>query len=115
MDNNTFLMARPVTEIAGAILDSSRQWVPHALGLLVGYPLVIGALRYRRLRQLHQKYPYKTREDMAKMTDEDAFEIQKTVAQFEFPFMFIKSLQFALFRVCVTPSPHPQRVNAWPV
>lgn len=36
---------------------------------------------------------------MATMTDQDAFEIQKAVVQFEFPFMFIKSLQFALFRV----------------
>lgn len=36
---------------------------------------------------------------MSKMTDEEAFQIQKQVAQLEFPLMFIKSLQFALFRV----------------
>lgn len=100
MDNNTFLVVQPVTDIARAILDSSpRQWIPYALPLLLGYPLVARVLRYRRLRQLHRDYPYKTRADMAKMTDDHAFQIQKTVAQLEFPFIFIKSLQFALFRV----------------
>ena len=106
MDNSTSFVVQPVTNIARAVLDSSpREWVPYALGLLAGYPLVIGALRYRRMRQLHRDYPYKTREDMAKMTDEEAFHIQKTVAQLEFPFMFIKSLQFALFRVGHTIKP----------
>lgn len=100
MDNNTFLVVQPVTNIARAILDSSpRQWIPYALPLLLGYPLIARVLRYRRLRQLHRDYPYKTRADMAKMTDDHAFQIQKTVAQLEFPFIFIKSLQFALFRV----------------
>lgn len=50
---------------------------------------------------MHKKYPYVTREDMANMTDDHAFEIQKATAQLEFPFMFVKALQFALFRVCI--------------
>lgn len=73
------------------------QWLPYAVGLALGYPLLTNSLRYRRLHKLHKQYP--TRESMSKMTDEDAFQIQKAVAQLEFPFMFIKSLQFALFRV----------------
>jgi hypothetical protein len=44
---------------------------------------------------------------MAKMTDDHAFQIQKTVAQLEFPFIFIKSLQFALFRVNHISVAHP--------
>ncbi|KAJ5391538.1 hypothetical protein N7509_007028 [Penicillium cosmopolitanum] len=105
MDNNTFLVVQPVTNIARAILDSSpRQWIPYALPLLLGYPLIARVLRYRRLRQLHRDYPYKTRADMAKMTDDHAFQIQKTVAQLEFPFIFIKSLQFALFRTYGIPT-----------
>lgn len=106
MDNSTSFVVQPVTKVARAVLDSSsREWIPYALGFLAGYPIVIGALRYRRMRQLQRDYPYKTREDMAKMTDEEAFHIQKTVAQLEFPFMFIKSLQFALFRVGHTINP----------
>ncbi|KAJ5096468.1 hypothetical protein NUU61_005824 [Penicillium alfredii] len=78
--------------------------LPYALGLLFVYPVVTTSLRFRRRHQLHQQYPYPTRESLARMTDEDAFEIQKTVAQLEFPFMFIKSLQFALFRTYGIPT-----------
>lgn len=78
---------------------TSPQWLPYALALLLGYPLLIRALRYQRVNSLPKKYNYPTRESMAKMTDEEAFQIQKAVAQLEFPFIFIKSLQFALFRV----------------
>jgi hypothetical protein len=37
---------------------------------------------------------------MHSMTDQDAWAIQKTIMQTEFPFIVLKSLQFALFRVC---------------
>lgn len=33
------------------------------------------------------------------MTDHDAWAIQKQILQGEFPFMVLKSLQFALFRI----------------
>lgn len=33
------------------------------------------------------------------MTDYEAWEIQRTLLWLEFPFVFAKSLQFALFRV----------------
>ncbi|THC91129.1 hypothetical protein EYZ11_009419 [Aspergillus tanneri] len=38
------------------------------------------------------------------MTDDDAWAIQKVLAQLEFPFIFIKSLQFALFRTYGIPT-----------
>lgn len=86
-----------------AILDAApRQWLPYAVAVAIGYPMLTRSLRYRRVKELHRKYPYKTRDDMAKMTDDDAFEIQKVVAQLEFPTIFVKALQFALFRVCQT-------------
>lgn len=37
---------------------------------------------------------------MRSMTDQDAWTIQKIIMQTEFPFIVLKSLQFALFRVC---------------
>lgn len=73
---------------------------PYALALLIDYPLLTRSLRYRRLRQLHKQYPYTTRESMTRRTDEEAYQIQKSVLQLEFPFVFVKALQFALFRVC---------------
>ncbi|KAJ5166834.1 uncharacterized protein N7482_005615 [Penicillium canariense] len=105
MNNVTVRAAQPLSDAAKAILDAApRHWIPYALGLLVGYPLLTSGLRYQRLRTLHKKYPYATRADMAKMTDDHAFEIQKSVAQLEFPFMFIKALQFALFRTYGIPT-----------
>ncbi|PYI12527.1 hypothetical protein BO78DRAFT_392369 [Aspergillus sclerotiicarbonarius CBS 121057] len=38
------------------------------------------------------------------MTDDDACEIQKVLVQLEFPFIYLKSLQFALFRTYGIPS-----------
>lgn len=78
---------------------TASQILPYVAGLLLAWPVVTMSLRFYRLRKLHEKYGYHTRESLAKMTDQDAFEIQRQVAQLEFPFMFIKSLQFALFRV----------------
>lgn len=73
---------------------------------LGGYLALASTLRFQRRRSLHQKYPYTTRESMSKMTDQDAFTIQKTILQMEFPFIVLKSLQFALFRVCIRSSPN---------
>lgn len=75
------------------------QMLGYTLIGLVAYPTIVSLLRFRRLRKLHEKYNYPTRESMAHMTDNDAWEIQTIVAQLEFPFIYIKSLQFALFRV----------------
>ncbi|KAJ5793977.1 hypothetical protein N7457_000576 [Penicillium paradoxum] len=82
----------------------STQLLPYAVGLLLAWPVVTISLRFQRLRKLQKKYDYPTRESLAKMTDEEAFEIQKQTAQLEFPFMFIKSLQFALFRTYGIPT-----------
>ncbi|KAJ5852302.1 uncharacterized protein N7529_011687 [Penicillium soppii] len=89
---------------AGRAITASSQLLPYTAGLLLAWPVVTITLRFQRLRKLHKQYDYPTRESMAKMTDEEAFQIQKQVAQLEFPFMFIKSLQFALFRTYGIPS-----------
>lgn len=115
MENATSFLtshAQPLTEAAKGLLDKvPEQWLPYALGLLVGYPILTNTLRYGRLRKLQKKFNYPTRESLAKMTDDEAFEIQKAVGQLEFPFIFMKSLQFALFRVRRFPNPslHLQR------
>ncbi|KAJ5778758.1 hypothetical protein N7520_002004 [Penicillium odoratum] len=41
---------------------------------------------------------------MSKMTNHDAWKIQKTILQMEFPFIVLKSLQFALFRTYGIPT-----------
>lgn len=79
------------------------------ISLILGaYVLLVRSLRYRRIRQLEAHYNYRTRASMAKMTDHEAWEIQRAMAQYEFPFTVEKSLQFALFRVGT-----PLRPDVW--
>lgn len=72
--------------------------------VLLCYTLLCRTLRFRRLRKMLTKYPYKTRGDMARMTNEEAQEIQKELIQCEFPFTMNKALQFALFRTYGIPT-----------
>ncbi len=68
--------------------------------VLAAYLLIQKSLRYRRLKRLQRVYrKYTTREEMASMTDHDAWEIQKQMLAMEFPSATLKALQFALFRV----------------
>ncbi|KAE9987389.1 hypothetical protein EG327_003835 [Venturia inaequalis] len=71
---------------------------------IVGYVYLCRVLRYRRLQQKHALYPYKNREDFAKMTNQHAYEIQKYLFGVEFPFTMQKALEFALFRTYGIPS-----------
>jgi hypothetical protein len=101
-------MAASVTDLSrfilGIIQDASpRQVLQYVAPLVAAYPVVCSLLRFRNMKQLHKKYNYPTRESFARMTDEDAFEIQKNLIQYEFPFFFTKALQFALFRVFPSP------------
>lgn len=49
-------------------------------------------------------YPYKDRQAFAKMTTNHAFEIQKRLLEYEFPFIIQQSLGFALFRTYGIPT-----------
>jgi hypothetical protein len=103
---------------SGAVLNvqhvSLRQFLTYLLPLLAAYPILTNVLRFRRVRQLQRKYNYPTRESLANMTDKEAWEIQLAISQLEFPLIFEKSLQFALFRV-TTPlrPPPPKRTRVW--
>lgn len=71
---------------------------------VLGYLLLCRVLRYSRQWYLWSKYPYKGRSSFAKMTTTHAFEIQKRIFQYEFPFMAAQSLGFALFRTYGIPT-----------
>ncbi|EED24148.1 conserved hypothetical protein [Talaromyces stipitatus ATCC 10500] len=76
----------------------------YASVILGAYVLLVRSLRFRRIRQLEAHYNYDTHASMAKMTDQEAWEIQRAMAQLEFPFTVEKSLQFALFRTYGIPT-----------
>ncbi|KAL4809555.1 hypothetical protein BDV18DRAFT_132330 [Aspergillus unguis] len=83
---------------------SPQQILQYVAPFVAAYPVVCSLLRFRNMKQVHKKYNYPTRESFAKMTDEEAFEIQKNLIQYEFPFFFTKALQFALFRTYGIPT-----------
>ncbi|KAL3480149.1 hypothetical protein BJX99DRAFT_35727 [Aspergillus californicus] len=83
---------------------SPQQLIQYVIPFVAAYPILVSLLRFRRMKQTHAKYNYATRESFSRMTDQDAFEIQKMLVQFEFPFIFTKALQFALFRTYGIPT-----------
>lgn len=91
-----------------------RQFLPYAIPFLLAYPLLISLLRFRRVQRLHEKYnKYTTGSTpLGEMTDDEAFEIQKHLVQLEFPFIYIKALQFALFRVRLSSSIYLTQINS---
>ncbi|KAI9373083.1 hypothetical protein BJX61DRAFT_408200 [Aspergillus egyptiacus] len=102
-------MASTTTTLAKTIANiiknaSPQQLMNYVTPLVVAYPLLVSLLRFRCMKQIHKKYNYPTRDSFARMTDEDAFQIQKNLVQYEFPFFFTKALQFALFRTYGIPT-----------
>lgn len=75
-----------------------------SLSLFLLYLTLVFLLRHQRLRRTLSTYPYPTRSSFSTMTNPDAFRIQQTIGELEFPFTFEKALQFALFRTYGIPS-----------
>ena len=70
--------------------------------VLITYPLLVRFLRYRRASAIARPFP--TRASLASMTPAQATEIQRNLSELEFPFLFDKAIQFALFRTYGIPS-----------
>ncbi|KAH7028366.1 hypothetical protein B0J12DRAFT_714139 [Macrophomina phaseolina] len=89
-----------------SVLSFAQDHPKLAIGgsALLAYTLLCRALRYQRMRRMRSKYSYRTWDDMAQMTNEEAYEIQKELMQCEFPFTMNKALQFALFRTYGIPT-----------
>ena len=83
---------------------SFTQWPHYTILIILLYLLITGFLRNQRLRANRSKFPYPTQRSFASMSVEDAYRIQQTIAELEFPFTFEKALQFALFRTYGIPS-----------
>jgi len=71
---------------------------------LIGYVGLCRLLRYNVRDGLYAKYPYKTKADLRKMTNQEAWAIQRRLMATEFPFTHEKALQFALFKTYGIPT-----------
>lgn len=91
--------------------DNPLEWLfrleiplkTYVLLILITYLLMVRLLRHRRERQMRKRFKYPNRESFRAMTNDDAFAIQVNLGELEFPTMFEKALQFALFRVGFPP------------
>lgn len=81
-----------------------QKWSRYYLLLFLIYPLITNFLRRNRLRSTLKAFPYTNRRSFSSMTNDDAFRIQQTLVELEFPFTFEKALQFALFRTYGIPT-----------
>ena len=64
---------------------------------LLSYLLVVKYLRFRRRNALQLHFP--NRQTLSRMTNVEAQKIVNQLTELEFPFVFLTSLQFALFKV----------------
>ena len=108
METLRLIQSRVITALAQA---TPQQKLLSSLVGFTAYLILASSLRFQRRRAIHKKYPYTSRESMKFMTNHDAWEIQKTILQMEFPFIVLKSLQFALFRVCPDVPSSPKHSN----
>lgn len=81
-----------------------QTWPRYYLLLILIYPLITFSFRRNRLRSTLKAFPYNDRHSFSSMTNDDAFRIQRSIFQLEFPFTAEKALQFALFRTYGIPT-----------
>ena len=92
------------------MIDLLQSWIDsrltYALAAVVAYISICHALRFQRIRSLQRKYGFGTpqRPTFSDMTDQEAQEILAEIAEGEFPSLFEKGLQLALFRTYGIPS-----------
>jgi hypothetical protein len=109
MENLTALLSREAI-VGGSNAYFTPSWALYVLPAALAYSFLAASLRHRRIRTSESNHPYPTKESYASMTDDEAFEMINQMAELEFPTLFEKALQFALFRVC-SHLPNPAKIS----
>ncbi|KAG5295123.1 hypothetical protein I7I48_11881 [Histoplasma ohiense] len=94
----------PIFSVAQTLLRTAKAWVTIPILGPVVYLVAVAVLRNRRVKKIGKKLNYPTRESMATMSNDDAWRILLDLAEMEFPFTYLKALQFALFRTYGIPT-----------
>jgi len=68
------------------------------------YLFIVRALRYRRVDAIKRKYGMLKRDDLSKLTADQAQEVLQELVEMEFPQLFGFSVVFALFKTYAVPS-----------
>ncbi|OLN96963.1 hypothetical protein CCHL11_07431 [Colletotrichum chlorophyti] len=88
------------TGIFGYVSMMLNSWtvVSTTVLLLAGWVALCASLRFRRIDNLQIRLGYTDRASLARMTNDDAQIILKNMIEFEFPKLYVLSLQFAIFK-----------------
>lgn len=83
-------------------LDDIKNIPPSKVGVMVlAYVMLCSSLRFRRVRRMKKRLNNPDRKALSEMTNVEAQSIISELYQYEFPMVFLKSLQFALFKVVI--------------
>lgn len=82
-----------------ALDEGALSWGSYLVPVVLLYPIVCSALRFRRRDAMRKKFNYSDKASLSRMTNVDAQAIIEYIAELEFPKLFEMSLQFALFKV----------------
>jgi hypothetical protein len=97
------LLQLVTTRLQGSKLDIQNPLAP-AAAVAVSYWLLVRVLRYRRRNSFARRFGYRTRESLKHMTLDDAYLINKELAEQEFPLVFQASIFFALLKTYGIPT-----------
>ncbi|BCS21735.1 uncharacterized protein APUU_22167A [Aspergillus puulaauensis] len=89
----------------GVSIEDIKNIPPAKIGAAaLAYVILCSSLRFRRMRRMKKKLNNPDRKALAKMTNVEAQSIIGELYQYEFPLVFLKSLQFALFKTYAIPT-----------
>lgn len=63
------------------------------------YVVLCSSLRFRKEKAMLRKYKYTGRDSLANMSNDDGQAINQNLMLYEFPKLYMASLQFAIFKV----------------
>jgi hypothetical protein len=99
--SGTIIARLPLPDLSLLKLPRSWPWPVIAIPSFLIYTLLCNSLRMQRRNAMQRKFGYTTRESFSKMTNVDAQQIMKYLAELEFPRIYVSSIQFALFKVLI--------------
>lgn len=89
----------PASQHVSSNLSLPVAWTTILAVSAVSYVTLCYLLRFQRLHSMRSRHKFTDRASLARMTNEDAHAIMKTVVTFEFPKFYDLALRLALFRV----------------
>ena len=96
------LANRPLFSLASlkkCELPGTLPWRTVAISSFIAYILLCSFFRMHRRDAMLKKFGYTNKQSFSKMTNVDAQAIISYLGQLEFPWLYIASAQFALFKV----------------